>query len=232
MPERKTSAVFVIIGAMVGLVSMAIMFAFIIDAPHLLLLERQHADTMGRVIRLVPDSHGQIEIKYSVGGVTYRQTVPVYGILPPVIAGQPVPVYYYPPDPVVVFTAPPEEVFEEQRPSWVVFSMFGAFCGAIVALNSMRRSRGRIERYLSVRGPKLLSAAISIGVLGSALFSAFFGTLGVARIVGEILVLSGCAVFVNLAWRRKLTWSQLLRSRQFWIAAALVVAANIIEFQS
>jgi hypothetical protein len=69
-------------------------------------------------------------------------------------------------------------------------------------------------------------------VVASAVFSAFFGTLTSVRIAGEILTLSGCGVFVNLAWRRKLTWSQLFRSRQFWIAVALAAVANILEFQS
>jgi hypothetical protein len=48
MPERKSLPVIVLIGAIVGLASMATICAFLIDAPHLLLLERQHADTIGR----------------------------------------------------------------------------------------------------------------------------------------------------------------------------------------
>ena len=77
-----------------------------------------------------------------------------------------------------------------------------------------------------------MSAGISIGVVASAVLSAFYGTLTSVRIGGGILVLSGCGVFINLAWRRKLTWSELFRSSQFWIAVALAAVANVLEFQS
>jgi hypothetical protein len=133
MPERKPLPVIVLIWSIVGLVSTATMFGFVIDAPHLLLLERQHADTVGRVIRLIPESHGQVEIEYSAAGVTYRQAVTVYGVPTPVVAGQTVLLYYYPQDPVIAFTAPPEEVLADQGPFWVMFSGFGAFCGGLAA---------------------------------------------------------------------------------------------------
>lgn len=232
MFERQPLPVVVFIGAVVGFAVMATLFAVLSDVPHLLLLEREHADAAGSVIRSIPNSHGQVEIEYRVAGVTYRRAFTTYGMLPPIVVGQTLRVYYYPRDPEVAFTAPPEEVFAEERAGWVALSFLGAFCGGLLTYKSVRPLQNKTFRYLSANGPKLLSAGISIGVVASAVFSAFFGTLTSVRIAGGILALSGCGILLNLAWRRKLTWSEVFRTRQFWLAVALGTVANILEFQS
>jgi hypothetical protein len=109
---------------LLALVAMATAIGLIIDAPHLLLLQRQHEEISGRVIHVLPNSHGAIEI----------------------------------------------------------------------------------------------------GCVSSALV----GPLNTARIVGDILALSACALFLRLAWWRRLTWGGLLRSGGFWIALGLSVAANVV----
>ena len=149
MNQRK---IFVLIAVpTLAFVAMATAIGLVIDAPHLFLLERHHAETVGQVVRLVPESHGAIEIRYSVAGIThFRRTQPYVNRL--LTEGDSVPVYYYPPDPTVA-----------------------------------------------------------------------------AGIIGEILVLSACVLFVRLAWWLKLTWRQLLRSREFWIACGLAIAANILD---
>lgn len=141
MPRQKSLAATVLIGAFFGGVAMAAIFAASIDAPHLLLLERQQADTVGRVIRLVPESHGQVEIEYRVAGVAHRQILPVYGDVTPVAAGQTLTIFYYPGDPLIAFTAPPGEIFSHKRAEWVLFWWFGALLGGVAAYNFARRQK-------------------------------------------------------------------------------------------
>jgi hypothetical protein len=120
-------------GAMLGFAVIGTAIAFVIDAPHLLLLEHQHAETVGRVIRLVPNSHGLVEIGYSVDGRTYVRSVPPFGVADlPLGEGKAVPVYYYPSDPAIAFLAPSGTILKEQLPSWIAGSLLGSCFGVVV----------------------------------------------------------------------------------------------------
>ena len=75
------------------------------DVPDLLLLQHDHAVTPGVVTRLVPASHGCVEIRYTVGKTGYIETLFPYSENDTSV-GASVPVYYSPNDPQIAFTAP------------------------------------------------------------------------------------------------------------------------------
>ena len=228
MATQRWFAGATLVAAVVGFTALAVFIGLVIDAPHLLLLRQRNAETLGRVLRQVPDSHGAVEIEYAIGGKTYRQVLPPHGLALPITGGQTTPVYYDPKDPRIAFTAPPGEILTEELPAWAVGSLFGAVAGVLVVSSLRRPVRSRLD-FRGVNGPRILSAGVSLGVLVSVVTSAFFGTLKVSEIVGGVLALSGCVMLLRLAWWRRLTWADLLRSREFWLALALVVVANIVS---
>lgn len=128
----------VLTGAMLGFLLMATAFGLIIDAPHLLLLLRRHSETSGQVLRLYPNSHGLMEIGYSVGGTKYKREVPGFGFYGPRVEGRPIRVYYDPSNPSVAFTAPPGEILAGQLPAWIGASLLGSVFGVSAILNFIR----------------------------------------------------------------------------------------------
>src|ERR1700733_12036566 len=81
-----------------------ILIAFTIDAPDLFLLQRQHGETQGQVIRELPNSHGMIEVRYRVGSVDYQLPFRPYAQTGP---GKVVRVYYSLSNPATAKIAPP-----------------------------------------------------------------------------------------------------------------------------
>ncbi len=121
---------------------MATGVAFAIDAPHLLLLYFQHERTVGRVFRLVPNSHGLVDVGYSVGRTAYRRELFPYGIEAPPKVGETIPVHYYPRDPAVAATAPAGEILAGELPAWIVASLLlGTPLGIAVAICAERFAR-------------------------------------------------------------------------------------------
>ena len=63
-----------------GFASMATAIGFVIDVPQLLRLHLHHAETTGRVIRVIPNSHGLTEIEYLIQGTPYKREVLGYWV--------------------------------------------------------------------------------------------------------------------------------------------------------
>jgi hypothetical protein len=95
----------------------------VMDVPDLLLLQHEHAVTPGIVMRLVPASHGCVEIRYTVGKTEYIETLFPYSDNDTSV-GASVPVYYSPNNPRNASTAPPADVLAEESPGWLAVSMF------------------------------------------------------------------------------------------------------------
>lgn len=89
---------FVFMGAIIGIA---------IDAPYLFLLHRQNSRVVGRVVQVEPANHGVLEVSYVVGGRTYSHEFSPDGKTLPISEGTMESVYYYPPDPNIVFLALP-----------------------------------------------------------------------------------------------------------------------------
>jgi hypothetical protein len=89
---------FVLMGAIIGIA---------IDAPYLFLLRRQNSEVVGRVVQVEPANHGVLEVSYVVGGRTYSHEFSPDGQTLPISEGTMVSVYYYPPDPNIVFLSLP-----------------------------------------------------------------------------------------------------------------------------
>jgi hypothetical protein len=136
-------------GAALGFVSLATAIGFAIDAPHLLSLHLRHAETTGRVVRVIPNRHGLTEIEYSVHGTPYKRDVPSYWVSRPYTQGEPLRIYYDPNDPSVASAAPADEILTGQLPSWIAGAALGSVFGAIAARN--------IVRYLCQRPSTSLS---------------------------------------------------------------------------
>ena len=133
-------------GAALGFVSIATAIGFIIDAPHLLLLQRRHAETNGHVVRVIPNSHGLVQIRYCVGGTSYTRDVPGFGVFGPLAEGGLLRIYYDPKNPSIAFAAPAGEILAGQLPSWIVGSLLGSLFGFGVALNISRYTDRRNGR--------------------------------------------------------------------------------------
>jgi hypothetical protein len=129
-----------------GFAGVAVGIGFVIDAPHLFLLRRHHAQTTGKVTRLLPNSHGAIEFTYSVDGATYSRITSPYGISR--VEGLAVPVYYYPDDPRIAFTAPAGDILDGQLPSWIAAAWLGALFGFAVGW-SLTTPSSRVYQNLS-----------------------------------------------------------------------------------
>jgi hypothetical protein len=123
-------------GAALGFASSATAIGFAIDVPRLLRLHFHSAETTGRIIQLIPNSHGLAEIEYSIQGTSYKREVPGYWVPFPHMQGKPIRVYYDPNDPSVASAVPADEVLTGQLPSWIAGSMLGSLFGAAVALNA------------------------------------------------------------------------------------------------
>ncbi len=125
-------------GAALGFASIATAIGFVIDAPHLLGLHVHHAETTGRVVRVIPNSHGRTEIEYSVRGAPYKRDVPFYWVPIPHSEGEALRVYYDPSDPSVASAVPAAEILTGQLRSWIGGSLLGSIFGAGAALNIIR----------------------------------------------------------------------------------------------
>ena len=82
--------------------------------------------TSGTVTRLVPDSHGCVEIRYTVGKRGYIETLRPY-VENDTSVGASVAVYYSPNDPQIAYTAPPADVLAEEWPGWLGFALIMSF---------------------------------------------------------------------------------------------------------
>jgi hypothetical protein len=208
---------------------MATAIAFAIDAPQLILLCHEHAETSGEVIRFLPQTHGLVEVRYTVAGTVFRHAFSSHLEVNTIVEGGPVRVYYSPHDPATAVIAPPAEVLSEQLPSWLAGSLLastGIFVGILILWSSTAPFHSFAVWAVS---PRVLSAAVTTGVLGGIVMAVLTGTLSTAKAVGGVFVVGGCAVFMELAWRRRLSWDGLVRSGAFWIAVALVLAGNILN---
>ena len=125
-------------GAALGFVSLAVAIGFVIDAPHLLILHFNHSQTTGRIVRVIPNSHGLTEIAYSVGATEYTRKVPFYWIDGPTTQRGPLLIYYDPHDPSIASGAPPDEILSGQFPSWTAGSALGAVFGVFATRNIVR----------------------------------------------------------------------------------------------
>jgi hypothetical protein len=127
-----------IIGATLGFIALAVAIGLIIDAPHLLILHFNHAQTTGRVIKVIPNSHGLTEITYSVGDASYRRDVPFYWLPDADVRPEPLRIFYSPRDPSIASAVPAIEILRGQLPAWIAGSAFGAVFGAIAARHFVR----------------------------------------------------------------------------------------------
>jgi hypothetical protein len=130
-----------ITGAALGFISLATAVGLVIDVPHLLILHIHHAETTGRVIRVVPNSHGLTEIAYSVRGTQYDREVPGYWVPYSQAGIEPIRVYYNPNEPSIAAAIPADEILSGQLPSWIAGSALGAVFGAFAARNIVRYLR-------------------------------------------------------------------------------------------
>jgi len=153
--------------------SMAIIIGLVIDAPHLLLLEYKHAETNGEVTRTFPEEHGQVEVEYIVAGKTYRDAFAPHLHMRIFAKGDSIRVYYSPKDPTTAFIAPPGEILAEQMPAWIAGSLLMS-TGVIAAVLIFWSPAAPFHRFSRlVSSPKVLSAAVTMGVAGGLLLSFF-----------------------------------------------------------
>ena len=117
----------------------------IIDAPHLLILRFHNAETTGRIVRVIPNSHGLTEISYSVRGTPYTRDVPFYWVSEHLQSEQ-LRIYYDPNDPTLASAAPADEILKGQIPAWIAFSALGSLWGAIAATGIMEHWGARKTR--------------------------------------------------------------------------------------
>jgi hypothetical protein len=208
---------------------MATVIGFVSDAPQLLLLEHNHAETLGEVTRLLPASHGLVEVRYVVAGSTYQGTFAPHLQSRRIDEGDSVRVYYSPRDPKDASIFPPDEILAEQLPSWLAGSLLLSvgLVAAVLTLWNPNPAFRRISGLLT--SPKLLSAGVTVGVASGFLLSLFWATPSIVKVVAASLVLCGCALFLRLAWRQRLSWTDMFRSMEFWIAFALAISGNIID---
>jgi hypothetical protein len=127
-----------IIGAALGFITLSVAIGLVIDAPHLVILHFNHAQTTGRVIKVIPNSHGLAEITYSVGGTSYRRDVPFYWLPSSDVRPDPLWIFYSPRDPSIASAVPASEILWGQLPAWIAGSALGAVFGAFAARNIVR----------------------------------------------------------------------------------------------
>jgi hypothetical protein len=127
-----------IVGVALGFISLATAIGFVIDAPHLMKLHFNHAQTTGRIVRVIPNSHGLTEIAYSVRGIAYTRDVPFYWVAEPNTSAAILRIYYDPNDPTIASAAPVDEILSGQLPSWIAGSALGGAFGAFAARSIVR----------------------------------------------------------------------------------------------
>jgi hypothetical protein len=129
-------------GAIVGFISLATAIGLVIDAPHLLILHFHHAETTGRIIRVIPDRHGLTEIEYSANGTAYNEDVPGFWVPDTDTRSGPLVIYYDPGNPRIAAAVPPGQILSGQFPFWIAGSAIGAVLGSMAARNIVRITRG------------------------------------------------------------------------------------------
>ena len=92
------------------------------------------------VIRLLPESHGMVDVRYVVADVTYQRTFAPHLQSSLISKGASVRVYYWPEDPNVAVIAPPAEILTEQLPSWLAGSLLISV-GVVAAVLARRIDR-------------------------------------------------------------------------------------------
>jgi len=119
---------------LLSLCLLATIIGFAIDAPHLVLLQREHAETSGRVTRVLPGGHSGVEVAYVVADRAYVRPFFPYLQDGRAAKGDSVRIYYSPQDPAIAFIAPPGEILEGQIPSWIAGSILGSLGITAMAL--------------------------------------------------------------------------------------------------
>jgi hypothetical protein len=200
----------------------------IIDAPRLWLLQREHRETLGEVMRLVPQSHGLVEVRYLVDGDAYQRSFEPHLGSQLIAEGDSVLVYYSPHHPENASIYPPADILTEELPPWLLgsFLLSVGIAAAIFTVSRPSPLLALTNRFVS---PKLVSAGITVGVFGGVALSLFWGRLRLVKLLPASLILCGCVIFLTLAWERKLNWADLLRSRKFWIALGLAILGNTVD---
>lgn len=204
-----------------------IAIGFIIDVPDLLRLQGNYGEVPGSVARLIPESHGLVEVTYIVKGVMYTRSVMPHLEDHAIAEGDSVQVYYSPSTPAVAVIAPPSEILAEQIPSWIAGSLLISIV-LIISIGSLWKSTPRgVSAF--VISPKIISSGVAIGAIGGLIVSIYGGTLNGAKLGGAAFVLGGCTLFLILAWQKQLSWREIFHSKEFLIATALVVLGNVIN---
>jgi len=201
----------------------AVAIGFVIDAPRLLLLERHHARTSGTVTRVIPNSHGQVVVRYSVKGLTYEQSFGPSSRH----EGETVPVYYYPQSPDISEISDPSDVLTDNMPAWIATSLLFSFfvLGCVFALR--RPSLWGVPTH--VIPPKVICVAVAaVGVLSVAHTIQLRGLNAWVALWGS-LQLAGIAFLLQASWPRGTGWRQMVRSGRFWIAMLLFVAGFSLD---
>ncbi len=103
-------------GAVLGFIVPAMATALMIDVPDLLILHFNHSQIAGRIIRVIPNSHGLIQIAYSVGGTEYERNVPSDWVPRLDTRRKPLRVYYNPHNPSIAAAIPADEILSGQLP--------------------------------------------------------------------------------------------------------------------
>src|SRR5260370_18546807 len=161
----------------------ASIIGFVIGAPVLFLVNYERGETTGEVTRLLPDTHGLVEVKYSVAAVSYRRGFRPSGKENEIAERAYVHVYYWRRDPSIAFIAPPYEILEEEYPAWVITALAGATT-TMLGLLALRLA-APFRRFTAILiSPKAFSAAITTGVLGSLLLSSISRNLKLTTLVG------------------------------------------------
>ncbi len=106
------------------------------NLPNLFRLRHEHAEIAGKVTRLVPLSHGQVEVEYTVSAMAYKNTFePGH----PVAEGESVRVYYSPGDPTIAVIAPPAEMLTDRLAGLYVISMLLSATLTVMIFSAWRR---------------------------------------------------------------------------------------------
>ena len=93
------------------------------DVPMLLSLNHHHKQATGKVLRMIPNSHGTIEVSYFVSGMKYQRSF--FLIAPGQLAsdGTVTTVYYSPEDPETSCIGPPADILEQLLHEWILFAL-------------------------------------------------------------------------------------------------------------
>lgn len=200
----------------------AIGIGLAIGAPEEFLLATKYESTFGTVIRTIPNSHGQVVVRYNVNNYIYERR---FGPSP-LRGGQSVRIYYYLPSPSTATLLSPAEFLELELPFWtaasLLFSMFILACLYFYGKATPHLPAARFS-------PKLLSAAIAISALITSVIVISVQPIGVMLLIGEALRFTGVLLLLYLSWSRRQNWRQLFISNRFWVASVLILGGWLIE---